>query len=62
MEVYCFGNFCTSMQLSDEEKSCMFEENLTQRYKDLVPVHMKPTFRQVVDGALIGKRNWLVAQ
>lgn len=29
-------NCVPHMQLNGEEKACMFEENLTQRYKDLI--------------------------
>lgn len=50
------------VQLTNEEKSRMYKDNLSQRYKNMVLIQMKATFRKVVYFALIAQRNWLASQ
>lgn len=41
--------FIPRVQLLEEEKTRMFEEQLYPRYKDFMSVEMRHTFREVID-------------
>lgn len=49
--------FVPGMYLSDEDKARAFKEYLEPRYEASVSVHIKSTYRQVVDAAFITERN-----
>lgn len=56
------SSFVLRTQLCKEEKSWIFKERLSPRYRDLVSIQIRHIFKEVVDAAIIVERNFLTAQ